>query len=670
MTELPDFNAATFTDPTAVDNPYFPLPGGTVNSYEAVAIDPESGEEEVERNDHFATYETKDIEGVTVVVVRDTAYADGFLDEDTLDWFAQDDDGNVWYMGEIAVNYNYDDDDNFIGTDFDGSWEAGVDGALPGYLMKAAPMLGDMYFQEFYAGVAEDEGEVIGVGQMIAGFNDVLSIFDTSALEPESGAIKHFAPGIGMVLEEEFDLTAPEEPELVIELTGIINADNSMPIDPTDLAFAGDGTEMTVTFLTEDANVNGAIGAYSFDNATGEIGEGRILFEDTEDVVSGTTSTITVPAGQSLGLFLIPDVEELGIDLEDYLEGGLYFGNLTLGDVADVYDGDANTTYTPGPATIFDGVAPVVMDAEGNMLPIRAFHSVGNRDGFNFLNHVAGENALESGAGDLVDSATVISFEDGLASTEDYDGDFDDAFVAVSAAPLTEDDLETLLDEIDISRLVGTDGRNRLRGTEDDDQLIGLDSKDRLFGRDGDDIIEAGDGNDFVRGGAGDDEISGEDGIDHLRGGDGADEIEGGEGIDHLFGERGDDVLYGDEGNDHLFGGPGYDSLFGGEGDDRLVAKEDGARMSGGEGNDRLFGEIGAADTFVFDLIPFGNDRIKRFEDGTDLIEIATYLEVEEFADIDVAQAGSSTVLSFADGTVKLVGIDAALIDASDFVFV
>ena len=74
MTDLPDINGATFTDPTNVDNQYFPLPGGTINSYEAVTIDPDSGEEEGERNDHFATFETKVIDGITVVVVRDTAY--------------------------------------------------------------------------------------------------------------------------------------------------------------------------------------------------------------------------------------------------------------------------------------------------------------------------------------------------------------------------------------------------------------------------------------------------------------------------------------------------------------------------------------------------------------------------------------------------------------------
>ncbi|MDH3668282.1 MAG: hypothetical protein OEN23_15245 [Paracoccaceae bacterium] len=670
MTTLPDFDAANFTDPAVVDNPYFPLPPGTINSYEAEIIDPDSGEDEIERNDHFAAFPTKMIEGIEVAVVRDTAYEDGFLVEDTLDWYAQDNDGNVWYLGEIAVNYNYDDDDEFIGTDFDGSWEAGVDGAVPGYIMLNSPMTGDSYFQEFYAGVAEDEGEVVDTGLSVAGFNDVIKILDTSALEPESAAFKFFAPGVGMVFEEEIATAEPDVPELVLELTGIRMTDMTAPVDPAELAFAGDGTEQTVTFLTEDGSVNGAIGAYVFDTATGEIGEGRILLPDTEDVEAGETASVMVGTGQSLGLFLIPDVEEVGVDLEEYVDGGLFFGNLLGGEVADIYDGDPSTTYTPGPATIHDGLAPVVMDADGNLLPLRPYHAAGNREGFNFLNQVAGENAQESTAGDLVAGATVISFEDGLATTDGFDGDFDDAFVAVSDGPLSDADLGTLLGEIGISRVVGTDCADRLRGTDEDDQIIALDGNDRIVAGAGDDIVEGSDGNDRIFGMEGDDQLDGEDGNDRLYGRDGEDELEGGEGNDTIFGGNDADEIDGDEGNDSLFGGAGFDEVDGGEGNDRMVAGADGALMIGGAGNDRMFGEAGAADVFFFDLIPFGHDRIYGFEDGTDLIQIATYIEVEAFGDIGVAQMGTATQLSFADGSVMLEDTDAALIDAADFAFV
>ena len=81
MTLLPNFSAATFGDPTTITNMFFPLPGGTINSYGATLVDPETGEQETERNDHFATFDTKAIEGVETVVIRDTAYADGVLVE-------------------------------------------------------------------------------------------------------------------------------------------------------------------------------------------------------------------------------------------------------------------------------------------------------------------------------------------------------------------------------------------------------------------------------------------------------------------------------------------------------------------------------------------------------------------------------------------------------------
>ncbi len=671
MTLLPKFSKAIFGDPTTITNSFFPLPEGTINSYAATIIDPETGEEETERNDHFATFDTKVIEGVEAVVVRDTAYADGLLVEDTLDWYAQDDEGNVWYLGEIATNYNYDDDGNFIGTDFDGSWQTGVDGAQPGWIMRAAPTAGDDYFQEFYAGVAEDEGEVIATGLHVdtdfGSFDDVVKILDTSALDPGVGAYKYYAPGFGLVLEEEI-VFSQDEPELVSEITNRREVEVLAAVDPTDLAFAGKGKEKTITFVSEDASTNGAIGAYTFDTATGVIGEARILFANTEDARAGAKAKITVATGQSLGLFLIPDVETLGLDLEDYKDGGLFFRDFTSGDVADLYDGDDTTTYTPGVATIYDTIAPVVTDAKGNLLPIRAFHSAGNRDGFNFLNPVAGENVLVADLGN--DKVDVVSFEDGLASTDDFDGDFDDAFVAVSDTPLSRRTVKDLVEETGISRQVGTDRKDWLFGTNRDDQLIGLDGNDRIWGRRGDDQIEAGDGNDRAYGGKGDDEISGEEGNDRLYGEKGDDTIDGGEGHDRIWGGKGKDEIDGGEGRDRLYGGKGFDDIKGGGGNDWLWAGGGGARMSGGAGDDRLVGQACIRDIFVFDLIPFGDDRIRRFENGTDRIEIATYTGVESFDDIEVTQKGSSTVLTFAEGTVEIAKFNAAQIDASDFFFV
>ena len=97
--------------------------------------------------------------GISATVVRDTVYVDGELVEDTYDWFAQDNDGNVWYLGEDTHEY-----EDGVAVNAEGAWEAGVDGALPGIVMPADPAVGDAYRQEYYAGEAEDMGEVLEVG--------------------------------------------------------------------------------------------------------------------------------------------------------------------------------------------------------------------------------------------------------------------------------------------------------------------------------------------------------------------------------------------------------------------------------------------------------------------------------------------------------------------------
>ena len=134
------------------------------------------------------------------MVVRDTVTVDGDVVEDTYDWFAQDVDGNVWYLGEDTAEY---DDGEVVSTD--GSWEAGVDGALPGIVMLASPRSGDAYRQEYYLGEAEDLAEVLRGRRHrevpFGEFTDVVVIEDWNPFEPETVEEKHYAPGVGVVLE-------------------------------------------------------------------------------------------------------------------------------------------------------------------------------------------------------------------------------------------------------------------------------------------------------------------------------------------------------------------------------------------------------------------------------------------------------------------------------------
>jgi hypothetical protein len=137
---------------------------------------------------------------------EDALDACGLLVEDTFDWYAQDNDGNVWYMGEAVTDYEYDDEGNLIGTSHPGQWEAGVGGALPGYIMKADPQVGD---QEFLEGEVEDEGQVLALNEAITvpagAFANTIRIRDSSVLD-DAFAHKSYAPSIGNVLEVEFDL--------------------------------------------------------------------------------------------------------------------------------------------------------------------------------------------------------------------------------------------------------------------------------------------------------------------------------------------------------------------------------------------------------------------------------------------------------------------------------
>ena len=186
----PTIDPANFT--TNIDNPYFPLKPGATFVYEGPTS---TG---FVRNTVVVTTNTKIIDGVTTVEVHDQVFTDNALTEDTLDWYAQDKDGNVWYFGE--------DSDELINgrvSDLGGSWQAGVSGASPGIVMEANPKVGDFYRQEFLLNTAEDTAGVLNLDQTVtvpAGtFHHCLETEEITGLEP--GALEHkfYAKGIGNV---------------------------------------------------------------------------------------------------------------------------------------------------------------------------------------------------------------------------------------------------------------------------------------------------------------------------------------------------------------------------------------------------------------------------------------------------------------------------------------
>jgi hypothetical protein len=196
---LPQGDEAVELDPasfsTRIDNPYFPLEPRTRFTYREVNESGNTVEVVV-----IVTTATKRIaNGVTARVVRDTVRRDGQLIEDTFDWYAQDRDGNVWYLGEDTVEFA----DGSVASRA-GSWEAGVDGALPGIIMPAHPRPGMHYRQEYYAGEAEDNGAVLSTDERAevpyGEFTDVLLTKDTTSLHPNVLEYKLYAKGVGPVL--------------------------------------------------------------------------------------------------------------------------------------------------------------------------------------------------------------------------------------------------------------------------------------------------------------------------------------------------------------------------------------------------------------------------------------------------------------------------------------
>jgi hypothetical protein len=188
----PIINSADFV--AKVDNPYFPLKPGTTFIYQGET------EDGIERNEIVVTDQTKNILGITTIVVWDRVWLEGELIEETYDWYAQDKDGNVWYFGEDSKEY-----ENGKVLSAKGSWEAGVDGAKPGIIMKANPQIGDSYRQEYYKGEAEDMADVLSLNESVSvpygSFENCLKTKDWTPLEPDVVEHKYYALGVGVVLE-------------------------------------------------------------------------------------------------------------------------------------------------------------------------------------------------------------------------------------------------------------------------------------------------------------------------------------------------------------------------------------------------------------------------------------------------------------------------------------
>jgi len=193
LAKCPAFQASNFSHPTVITNEFLPWFPGTLFIYSGTS----SGQPSADHT--YVTHQTTVVDGIQTVVVNDTGYVKGKLTELTLDFYAQDNFGNVWYMGENATTYA-----NGHVTGQAGSWLAGVHGAKPGYVMETDPTVGDFYCQENSPGAAQDQAQILSLTTSVCtpyacNKGHTLLTNETSPLEPGTVEHKWYIAGVGNV---------------------------------------------------------------------------------------------------------------------------------------------------------------------------------------------------------------------------------------------------------------------------------------------------------------------------------------------------------------------------------------------------------------------------------------------------------------------------------------
>ena len=193
--QTPAFDKSSFHDPLKIDNKYYPLKPGTIMSYNGTDEDGKPVQDIV-----TVTNDTKEVQGISTRVVNDTVFVKGKLEETTNDWYAQDDKGNVWYMGEDTTDLTSKINPH------EGSWESGVKGAKAGLIMLAEPKAGSTYEQEFAKGVAEDKATVLSLDNNVTvpqnSYLNVIKTKEFSPLEPDVVEQKYYAQNVGDIKEK------------------------------------------------------------------------------------------------------------------------------------------------------------------------------------------------------------------------------------------------------------------------------------------------------------------------------------------------------------------------------------------------------------------------------------------------------------------------------------
>ena len=397
--------------------------------------------------------------------------------------------------------------------------------------------------------------------------------------------------------------------------------------------------EGSVIFQSESAGYKNSLGSYKV-SAEGLITDVQFHFPNASlpgsggNTQSGTTSDLSMQAGDQLGFFIVANGYSYNNSYSDmnFNEGQLEFRNA---------DGSIATITSVNPSLWF-----VDTDGSETKLVYNAYHTAAGVESGNYQLNPDGI-AHTVGLADTDSGLITLGFED---LYNGGDKDFDDAVFSVdignSNAQVLDPNIASGDSGIDQDQptytyqtlgdgslgkfdqdgnFIGISEQNdEIHGGNGNDDIYGRAGNDQLFGGNGNDLIDGGSGSDSAWGGSGNDNISGgkdndqlygDSGHDSINGGSGNDYIDGGKGNDHLFGGNGDDTVIGASGNDQLDGGTGNDSLYGGDKNDQLKGRSGDDYLDGGSGNDNLRGGVGN-DTL---LGGSGNDNLKGGS-GDDLI--------------------------------------------------
>jgi hypothetical protein len=169
-----------------VDNTWFPLKPGTVLRYRG------SDNGTPTKDVFVVTNKTRRVPGGRARIVHDRVFKHGRVAEDTLDWYAQDRAGNVWYFGESTKEL----DAHGRVTSREGSWQAGRDGAQAGIFMPAHPRVGRSFRQEYYKGHADDHFKIVAIK------GDLMTTHEWTPIEPGVLDQKVYRRGVGTTSED------------------------------------------------------------------------------------------------------------------------------------------------------------------------------------------------------------------------------------------------------------------------------------------------------------------------------------------------------------------------------------------------------------------------------------------------------------------------------------